>query len=338
MGAVSFSIDVDLIRFFKRYLPLAAFIETGTMKGDTVALVRPYFARTVSIELSDDYYQAALERFRGDPDVILLKGDSAALIEGPAREADAAPAMFWLDAHWCRDDEEKTEGAGSQCPLLGEIRAIGRIHPESVLLVDDARLFLCTPGRPHDYGQWPDFHDIVTALLALSPVHRVMVVNDVIVFYPEALFAPFRQFVHETGVDWLEIANTHRDRPRLSRECETLARAREELARTHQETARELAELRRSCDEERRQREAERREAAAALSARERIEQEFERNRALMEVVIAQKDAAIVQLESIAGMQRQTIAQRDQVIQRLESRRFFKRAVLWAAGVCRRNP
>ncbi|WP_373499486.1 hypothetical protein [Desulfococcus sp.] len=341
MGAVSFSIDVDLIRFFKRFLPIETFIETGTLKGDTVAAVRPYFARTVSIELSDEYYQDAVKRFRDDPDVVLLKGDSAALIGGLARDVDETPAMFWLDAHWCSDDEQKAEGARSQCPLLGEIRAIGRIHPESVVLIDDARLFLCTPGRPHDYGQWPDFHDIVKALLELSPVHRMMVANDVIVFYPEALLEPFQRFVHETGVDWLEVVNTFRDWPRLSREYETLSEAHETLARIHQETVRELAALRRACDEERRRHDADRRETAAVLSAREeawgRIAQETDRNRALMEDLIRQKDAAIAQLETIADMRRQTIVHRDRVIQRLESRRFFKRATLWAASIFRRN-
>ena len=122
MGAVSFSIDLDLIRFFKRFLPLEIFIETGTMKGDTVDAVRSYFARTVSIELSDAYHRAAVERFRDDPSVVLLKGDSAALLRGLAEDAAETSALFWLDAHWCCDDERKTEGERSSAPCSARSR------------------------------------------------------------------------------------------------------------------------------------------------------------------------------------------------------------------------
>lgn len=340
MGAVNFSVDVNMIRFFKRFLPLDLFIETGTMKGDTVDVVRAYFARTVSIELSDDYYQAAVERFRDDSSVVLLKGDSAVLLRDLVADAGDTSAMFWLDAHWCCDDEQKTEGERSQCPLLGEIEAIGRLNPESVVLIDDARLFFCTPGRPHDYRQWPDFHDIVNALARLSPVHRMMVANDVIVFYPETLFEDFQRFVHEEGVDWLKILNTYRDWPRLSREYERLSKSHEALSRSHQETAVELQSQQEAFAEDRSRFEATRREMAAVISAREnafgRIEREFDRSLALMNENIAQKDAAIVHLETIQDMQKQTIAERDQIIRRLESRRFFKRSALWVSSLMKK--
>jgi hypothetical protein len=337
MGAVSFSIDVGMIRFFKRFLPLAVFIETGTMNGDTVAAVRPYFARTVSIELSEEYQRAAAERFRDDPDVEILQGDSAALLGRLAGEVDNISAMFWLDAHWCRDDERETGGAASQCPLLAEIAALGRLNAESVLLIDDARLFLCTPGRPHAFRQWPDFHDIVAALLKLSPVHRTMVVNDVIVLYPARLLEPFQRYVHENGVDWLDIINTCRDWPRLSREHERLKEAHGNLARTHQETVRELQALQEVHAAAERRHEAERQAAAAREASFGRIEQEFERSLALMAASLAQKDENIAQLQAIAEMRAATVAERDQVIQRLERRRLFKRAALWAASITRKG-
>ena len=327
MGAVNFSIDGKLIRFFKRFLPLVSFIETGTMKGDTVAAVKPYFTKTVSIELSDEYYKFAVERFRDDPDVILLKGDSAALIEGPAREADSKPAMFWLDAHWCCDDEGKTGGVGSQCPLLKELRAIGRIHPESVLLVDDARLFLCTPGRPHDYRQWPDFHDITAALSALSSVHRIMVVNDVIVFYPEVLFEPFRRFVHETGVDSLAIANSQRDIPRITNEYKTLADNHETLVRTHGKTLVEIEELRRVCEKERMHYEKTRK----ALAALDHTGQAPEWHRTLME-------GGRERREIKARMREQTMSGWNLVIQRIESCRWVKQVLLRTASIFGRTP
>jgi hypothetical protein len=76
-----------------------------------------------------------------------------------------------------------------------------------VVLIDDARYYLCAPPRPHDSADWPDFHAVVAALLALSSQHRIMVLNDVIVFYPGAIRAALHEFAHRNGVDWLSLTN-----------------------------------------------------------------------------------------------------------------------------------
>ena len=58
----------------------------------------------------------------------------------------AQPALFWLDAHWCGSAD--TAGEGAVSPLSGELASIGSLHPQSVILIDDARAYLCAPPPP----------------------------------------------------------------------------------------------------------------------------------------------------------------------------------------------
>jgi hypothetical protein len=209
MGAISFSLDVRLLDLLTREAGLKIFFETGTFKGETLALARKYFPESHSVELSLEYYAAAARNFAGQPDVHLHQGESPALLRAHQARLQETPTLFWLDAHWCSADA--TAGENSQSPLLGELGAIGRLHPQSVVLIDDARLYLCPPPAPHHAPDWPDFHDIVRALLALSPVHRLMILDDVIIYYPQALQSRLAQFAHEHGTDWLNLANLARN-------------------------------------------------------------------------------------------------------------------------------
>lgn len=202
MGAVTFSIDPKLVEFLTDQIPSSVFIETGTFRGDTIALVKPYFPQIFSIECSEKYYQATASRFQNDFSVTILNGDSRIVLVDLVKQMNNAPILFWLDAHWCED--ENAVGKSSQCPLLDELCAIHQLNEKSVILIDDARLFLCPPGKPHDYYQWPNFNEILVALNKLSTKHNIMIVNDVILYYPQQIKDELSCFAHKQGADWLE--------------------------------------------------------------------------------------------------------------------------------------
>ena len=204
MGAISFSLDERLLRFFKAQLPLELFVETGTFRGDTLALARPFFQRCLSVELSSELHRQAQARFAGVEGVEVLCGPSPELLRARQAGHQAIPTLFWLDAHWCV--AEHTSGEESQSPLLGELRALGGLHRDSVVLIDDARLYQCPPPQPHRFADWPEWHDLVRTLLELSPGHRLAVFDDVIAFYPAQLRETFTQHMHEHGADWLKLA------------------------------------------------------------------------------------------------------------------------------------
>ncbi len=214
MGAVSFSLDRNLLSLFRSELPLHYFVETGTFRGETLAQVCPLFAESYSVEKSPSYYQLALKQFAGQQNVHLFQGDSPSFLASHRVKFSAEPTLFWLDAHWCVAQD--TAGEDSQSPLIDELHAIQTLHSSSTLMIDDARLYLCPPPKPHRLGDWPDMHDIARELFRLSSAHRLMVYNDVILFYPAKMRPALSSFAQDRGVDWLSIVCDARSYHELS--------------------------------------------------------------------------------------------------------------------------
>ncbi|MDM8515108.1 glycosyltransferase [Desulfobacterales bacterium HSG16] len=227
MGAIHFSIDRKLVNLLQTFLNIDVFIETGTYRGDAIELVRPFFKRLFSIECSDEYFQMVSKKYSDDEAVTIMKGDSRSVLSEIVCNLNGQNLLYWLDAHWCAD--ENTAGEFSQCPLIAEIDSIGNLNQNSALLIDDARLFMCSPGKPHEYSQWPNLNDITKSLDRLSDTHNLMIINDVILFYPEAIDGQVRQFAHEHGVSWLDITTKASEYDRLTSEHKCLVRDHEKL-------------------------------------------------------------------------------------------------------------
>ena len=208
MGAISFSIDSQMLQFFQQRLHVTTFVETGTYQGGSLNIAADFFGECHSVELSQELYEDAKRQFSSRPNVKLYQGESAAILNETSEQFIKRPVLFWLDAHWCVG--ENTAGQNSQSPVREELRAIRILHPQSVVLIDDARLYLCPPPEPHRFTDWPDFHDIVILLQSLSHQHRLMILNDVIIFYPESIQADMALFARQHGVDWLVLANYSR--------------------------------------------------------------------------------------------------------------------------------
>ena len=216
MGAVTFSLDPRLVAALKTELPISILIETGTFKGDTVAALWSYFNKVISIEASEILWAAAAKRFEEYPQIQVLLGNSKDKLPGLQAELQDVAALYWLDAHWCADPY--TYGVLSQCPLLEELHAIGSLNSESVVLIDDARLFLAPPQTPHEISQWPGFHDIVSCLLSKSSAHQLMIVNDVIVFFPKKAAAAMALYAQSYGIDWSLAANCLKENDGIMRQ------------------------------------------------------------------------------------------------------------------------
>ncbi|MDP3704622.1 MAG: hypothetical protein Q8R24_01775 [Legionellaceae bacterium] len=209
MGAVTFSIDPRLIAALNNHLAFDVFVETGTFRGETIDIIMSHFNRIYSVELSPHYYENAVRKFADDPNITIVNADSATALKAILPEIQDRPAMFWLDAHWCVADA--TAGEMSQCPLLAELDAIKQLNDQSMIIIDDARLFLATPQAPHEISNWPTLDAITRALFRLSSRHQICVVNDCILFFPQAIEEQIKQFSYQHGVDWLDLLNRCRD-------------------------------------------------------------------------------------------------------------------------------
>jgi hypothetical protein len=223
MGAVHFSLDRRLVEALQGELPLRLLVETGTFEGDAVGAVADLFDEVQTVELSPAYAERAKARFASNRHVVVHHGDSAQMLAGMRHAFAPRSTLYWLDAHWCV--AEHTVGEQSQCPLLEELLSIGHLNDESVILIDDARLFLAPPPAPHESSQWPRFQQILDRLVQLSSRHEVMVVNDVIAFFPQRALAAMHRYARECGIDWLfELQR----RQLLERETVELQRAADE--------------------------------------------------------------------------------------------------------------
>ena len=207
MGAVRFSIDPGLVRRLQAVRPLTAFVEAGTYEGDSVEAVRPMFEELHTIELSASLYAHATERFAEDPRVHVHHGSSAEVLPELARKLKRKAALYWLDAHWC---DERSAGREQQCDLLAELDAIGALNNRSVVLIDDARLFLAPPPPPATPEDWPAFSDVLARLAPMNAGHELMVIDDVIVFFPPAAREALREYAVDHAVDWLTELNATR--------------------------------------------------------------------------------------------------------------------------------
>ena len=170
-----------LILALKRQLGIDDFVETGTYRGDTAAWAAEHFARVATVELSPEYHAAATVRFRAQPQVRVLLGDSGAMLRQVAAELPG-PAVLWLDAHWSGLD---TAGRETECPLLSELAILNAAPVTHTLLVDDARLFAAPPPRPHRAEKWPDLGAVLDGLRAGGRRHVVMF-EDVLIAVPVA--------------------------------------------------------------------------------------------------------------------------------------------------------
>ncbi|MBK6744388.1 MAG: glycosyltransferase [Hydrogenophilales bacterium] len=213
MGAVSFSIDLRLVKALKRALPLDVFVETGTFMGDSCETVKNHFQEIFTVELSEQYSQKAQSRFADFPYISVIQGASPEALADLAPMLTGRSVLYFLDAHWC--NAQNTAGSTSQCPLLDELRAIGQLNLDSAIVIDDARLFLAPPPAPHEIAQWPTLPEILSALGELGTGHQLMVINDNIVFFPPSARFAVRQYARNHGIDWLHVMQKARELDRL---------------------------------------------------------------------------------------------------------------------------
>lgn len=213
MGAVNFSIDAQLITTLKQHLPLTHFLETGTFRGDTIELIAHQFDHLYSVELSEKYYQDAKERFEHHPHIQLFQDTSPTIIQQIQPTLASQSTVYWLDAHWCV--ASSTAGETSQCLLLAELHAIKQLNDDSIIIIDDARLFLAAPPAPHEISDWPTLNSIIKTLYELSSHHHITILNDCILFFPARIQKVIDEYAHKEGVDWLTVMDKSRDYDKL---------------------------------------------------------------------------------------------------------------------------
>jgi len=143
-----FHIDkIDTILAAREFFGIRFFVETGTYLGVTTNYVRKFFTTVYSIELSVDLAHEAAQYFKNDKKVKILQGDSGLLIESIIKN-NPEKKLFWLDAHYSAGMTAMSVDFGDT-PISKEVEDILTYWvPGSVILIDDARLFVGKDNYP----------------------------------------------------------------------------------------------------------------------------------------------------------------------------------------------
>jgi len=143
---------------------LHVLVETGTFNGDMVQAMRNHFDQIYSIELSEQFYRAAVKRFSGVSKIVLIPGDSGTEIKNVVAKLDQ-PALFWLDGHYSAGNTAKGE---KETPVFEELGHIFDGEPLGhVIVIDDARCF----GTDPTYPTMKQIGDFVTSRMPSAKLH-----------------------------------------------------------------------------------------------------------------------------------------------------------------------
>jgi len=196
LGVNNFGIPKTQTGYLKKIMGIEVFIEGGTYQGDTAKEMSWLFNKVYTIEKSEHMYELAKNNIGNINNVVLLKGDTRQHLEKILLDNDNI--LFWLDAHWSGG---LTYGEEDECPLIEELNIIFKHSKNFVILIDDARLFLAPPPKPHNLLNWPTLSEILRVL----PLGWEMIeFEDVIYLLPGGIFNDFRAFLQLiTTEKWL---------------------------------------------------------------------------------------------------------------------------------------
>lgn len=172
MGLIYKGLPLDLVQDIASRHKLDFFVETGTFKGDSLAEARQIFSTCYSIEIAEEYYLKAKERFSNTEGIHLLLGSSADKLE-EIDYSGTSSALFWLDAHYSGG----ITGGKDDCPLLEEIKYISSLQVDKYIFIDDAR-YVLSPWQGERYCQ-------IEQLFAILPSENYnVIINDVLISVP----------------------------------------------------------------------------------------------------------------------------------------------------------
>ena len=150
------------------------FIETGTFAGGMIDAVRSRFDHVVSIELDPGWHSRAVERFRADPRITLLQGDSGVRLQEVLDGLKRAGALLARRALF-RADHGPRRARQSHRPRAGHhSRPKVRGH---VVLIDDMRDFQGRDG-------YPTVDEVVEWIRGVDPASIVEVRDDILRWHP----------------------------------------------------------------------------------------------------------------------------------------------------------
>jgi SAM-dependent methyltransferase len=161
------------VREYARAHRLKTLVETGTYYGEMIAAVGRRFHQIYSIELDPRLAKLAQQRFRGNPRVEIIEGDSQKVVPQLLKRIDES-CLWWLDAGYCGWTGE----IGNPNRLGSEFKAIlDDRRYQHVVLMDDA-------DGVNGEGGSPTLDELIASIRANYPERDVEVKRNIIRITP----------------------------------------------------------------------------------------------------------------------------------------------------------
>ncbi|MGA2435367.1 MAG: hypothetical protein ABSG25_08780 [Bryobacteraceae bacterium] len=127
---------------FKKYFN-EILIETGSFEGHGIqAALDAGFKTVYSIELSERFYNFCKNKFKDNPYVNLVFGDSSIMLKEVLKNINSKCTIF-LDGHFSGGETSK---GLKNSPLIEELEAIKQhIIKNHIILIDDLRDWIISP-------------------------------------------------------------------------------------------------------------------------------------------------------------------------------------------------
>jgi hypothetical protein len=186
-------IPMHIAGYFLDNIRIYAFVETGTAAGDSVKEAARHIGLCHTIELIPERQlidQSISNIFwhRGNS-IDVLPGIIESLLAEKSRcglkEGQYYYTLFWLDAHYSGNTPNTT--GYKECYLLEELDIISAMSQHSIILIDDARLFMGKPPQPNNAGDWPSVQQIFRKIEEKYPYFIVTIIDDYILAIPDRI-------------------------------------------------------------------------------------------------------------------------------------------------------
>lgn len=153
---------------------LITLVETGTYYGEMIAAVANRFRRIYSIELDHELAHRAQQRFRNEPQIKVIEGDSQKVVPQLLEQIDE-PCLWWLDAGYCG--------------WVGEIGNPNRLGSEFKAILDDRRfqhvILMDDADGINGEGGSPTLEQLIAMIQANYSDRRVEVARNIIRITPK---------------------------------------------------------------------------------------------------------------------------------------------------------
>jgi hypothetical protein len=132
------------------YNQYSTFIETGTLHGQTMENLSPFFEKLHTIEVYEPNHSISVKNLENISNVELHLGNSVKILPSICHDINN-PAIFFLDGHW---SSGHTGFEDVHVPLYDELGMIVQhMKCNCLIIIDDARLFGTVDGGIVDWSK-----------------------------------------------------------------------------------------------------------------------------------------------------------------------------------------